>query len=350
MASITRPHPKFIFLSRHLSSRLIAVISGCIFFIILHYLLKWEEGDMNAFIRLDISIPENFSPVQITKRETLPTGGIPKIPKIIHQTWKNEDVPPEFVTWIKSWSDHHPDWEYWLWTDQSARKLISDKYPHLLDIYDGYLEPIRRADALRYIILHEYGGLYIDMDMEALSSILPLALKYSCFIGQEPFEHPIIDTNFDKLLINALIGCRKGHPFMKKLIDNLPAYSILWHYLDSTGPHFVTLLYRQYVNEPSNLEAENAVYVTPSEYFYPEIDPAKLKYMFTKCSEVKKLTKLQVRACQNLKFKSLPHNQFDPRTIAFANHHWYHTYLKTMSTSLAGHTSIFKIIPVAKIY
>uniref|UniRef100_A0A2C9JJL1 Uncharacterized protein n=2 Tax=Biomphalaria glabrata TaxID=6526 RepID=A0A2C9JJL1_BIOGL len=331
-------------------SRIVAVIFACFFFILLHFLLKWESGDTDIFVSLKIEIPDDFKPVRITKREYFPSSGTPKIPKIIHQVWKGIFVPPEFVSWIKSWNKHHPDWEYWLWTDKSARLFIADRYPHLLNVYDHYPENIRRADAFRYIVLYEYGGLYADMDMEALGSFLPLTLKYSCFIGKEPYEHPIIDTNFDELLINALMGCRQKHPFMKLLINNLASFSRLWHYLDSTGPHYVTLMYRQYKSSISLEKDDDTVNISPSEYFYPTIDPAKFRYMFNKCQNTQKLSELQIHACMNLKYKSLPENKFDPVTIAFANHHWYHTYLKTMSTVLTGYKSIFDIVPRVNIY
>ncbi|KAH9524523.1 hypothetical protein Btru_027081 [Bulinus truncatus] len=333
-----------------LQSRIFAAVIACLFFLFLHFLLKWESGDSSIFTSLNLKVPDNFIPVRITKRETFPLNGTPKIPKIIHQIWKGVYVPPEFVSWIKTWHKYHPDWEYWLWTDESARQLIADKYPQLLNIYEHYPENIRRADAFRYVVLYEYGGLYVDMDMEALGSLLPLALKYSCFIGQEPYEHPILDTNFDQLLINALIGCRSQHPFIKILIDNLASFSRLWHYLDSTGPHFLTLMYSQYKSQITSLNDGDSIYITPSEYFYPAIDPAKLKYMFNKCQNDYKLSDLQIRACLNLKYKSLPENRFDPVTIAFANHHWYHTYLKTMSSVLTGYKSIFDIVPDVKIY
>lgn len=314
----------------------------------LYYILMWEVDNQSYFQDLNIKIPKNFVPVVTKQREIFPSGGIPRVPKIIHQTWKSTKVPSEFGRWIKSWNEHHPDWEYWLWTDDSARRLIAEKYSHLLDVFDGYTEPIRRADALRYVVLYEYGGIYVDMDMEALSSLEPLMLKYSCFIGQEPYEHPIIDTNFEQLLINALIGCRKGHPFLKLLIDNLQKFSILWHFLDSTGPHFVTMMYRHFYSQKSLPPDHNdGLYVAPSEYFYPTLDPAKRRYMLERCREEDKLSKLQLNACRNLKFKSLPENRFDYTSIAFTKHHWYHTYLK----SILFHTnSIFDILPRTKIY
>ena len=333
------------------------LVGFVIFIVILHFLLKWDAAGVfldneSNFANLDIDIPADFVPIRMVKRELFPVDGTPKMPKIIHQTWKDLDIPTQFSRWIKSWLLLHPDWEYWIWTDADAEQLIADKHPRFLEIFQGYTQPIRRADALRYFVLYEFGGVYADLDMEALTPIDPLTLKYSCFIGQEPYEHPILDTNFEMLLINALIGCRPGHPFMKMLIDSLPLYSIMWNYLDSTGPHFVTSVYRQYqINADMFEDPNDAVYITPSEYFYPTIDPAKLKYMFSLCSDMKSRTDLQKKACTNLKFKHLPENSIDSRGIAFMDHHWYHTYLRN-ALSIAGdrYISIYQIVPEAKTY
>ena len=34
------------------------------------------------------------------------------IPKIIHQTWSDNEVPAKFADNIKSWVRLHPDWQY----------------------------------------------------------------------------------------------------------------------------------------------------------------------------------------------------------------------------------------------
>jgi len=40
-------------------------------------------------------------------------------------------------------------------------QLIRDKYPWFLGTFKGYPHGIQRADALRYFVLHEYGGVYL---------------------------------------------------------------------------------------------------------------------------------------------------------------------------------------------
>ena len=64
---------------------------------------------------------------------------------------KQGEVPELFKEWINSWLDHHPDWEYWFWTDSDIRDLVRERYPELLALFDGYPTPGYRADAFRYV-------------------------------------------------------------------------------------------------------------------------------------------------------------------------------------------------------
>src|SRR6476661_4563148 len=83
------------------------------------------------------------------------------IPKIIHQTWKNESIPQEMATFQQTWKEHHPDWEYRLWTDRDNREFIENYYSWFLPVYDAYRENICRVDAVRYFIMYHYGGLSV---------------------------------------------------------------------------------------------------------------------------------------------------------------------------------------------
>ena len=61
-----------------------------------------------------------------------------------------------------------PEYQHILWTDKSARNLISTHYPWFLPTYDNYKHNINRADAVRYFILYHYGGIYADLDYEPM--------------------------------------------------------------------------------------------------------------------------------------------------------------------------------------
>ncbi|XP_052769830.1 uncharacterized protein LOC128209703 isoform X2 [Mya arenaria] len=328
----------------------IRTFGGCIllvaaFLLVKSFLFDTNEVVIPGYSRLDLS---KYPDQGIWQAEEFPADGPPRIEHILHQTWKTTDVPAHYVGWMRTWADNHPTWRYMFWTDASARQLIQDKYSHLLPTYDGYLENIRRADAMRYVILYEYGGVYADLDMESLLPLDSIARKYSCILPQEPYEHPIIDSNFEHLVINAVLACRARHPFMKKVMESLPEYFHMWNLLDSTGPHFLTLQYRQYKRDvEANQRNADGVYLAPAEYFFPTLDPVKFPYMKSRCNSLfNTMSHLQQSACVSLKRKGLKRK---PYPFSFTNHHWMHTYF-TNKFSIAGPSELKSFIPTAEIY
>ena len=65
-----------------------------------------------------------------------------KIPKIIHQTWKTNNVPEKCKEWVKSWKEKNPGWDYRLWTDEDNRNLIKEYFPKFLKIYDSFYRTV----------------------------------------------------------------------------------------------------------------------------------------------------------------------------------------------------------------
>lgn len=328
-------------------SNLITLAIVIIIIALLHFVIQFEQQLHGDFSNLDFPGENLASPRSLTPLEEFPESGKTRIPKIIHQTWANTKIPNSLVPYIKSWVTHHPDWEYWFWTDDSARELIADKFPEYLSMFDSYTEGIRKADALRYFVLYEYGGVYSDLDLENLQSVEPMTRKYSCFIGQEPWEHPILDSNFEGLAINAIMGCNKKHPFMKFVMENLPNFAHMWNVLDSTGPHFITLLYRSYIKSVKEPLDPGGIYLAPAEYFFPTLDPMKFFYFKQKCYSYKSLSRLQQKACMSLKLNGMIR---EPLSYSFTVHHWIHTYLGFSFNFFQSKTDISEVVPSFKMY
>ena len=93
------------------------------------------------------------------------------IPTTIHQTWKTADVPARFAASAASWRALHPAWEYRLWTDESLEAFVHETYPEMWDLYRRYPEQIYRVDAARYMLLHHFGGIYADLDIECVRPV-----------------------------------------------------------------------------------------------------------------------------------------------------------------------------------
>ncbi len=166
------------------------------------------------------------------------------IPKIIHQTWKTDDLPDDYSRYRKTVRRNHPDWQHRLWTDADNRQLIQDHYPWFLTTYDGYKHNIERADAIRYFILLHHGGVYLDLDMECLKPIDPLIeegdLHFSLLAG--PAIH-------NTVIGNALMAAPRGHAFFAYLTTMLPRLMkrdvTFSDVFNNTGPDMLTRQIRQ---------------------------------------------------------------------------------------------------------
>lgn len=190
----------------------------------------------------------------------------PGIPRIIHQTWKNAEVPAEWRPYQERWRALHPDWEYRFWTDADLHAFIREHYGWFLPIYEGYPDPIMRADAARYFLLFHFGGLYADLDYECLRPFDELIAGCRLLIGLEPAAHleePITKaTGLQRMLCNALMASEPGHPFWEHVFRQVVASHKAPEALGATGPHMLTYAYNAYAR-PDELS------VLPAEQLHP---------------------------------------------------------------------------------
>lgn len=172
------------------------------------------------------------------------------IPKVIHQTWKNHDVPPEWRPLQQTWRDLHPAWEYRLWTDADNRALLAEHYAWFLPVYDAYPENIQRVDAARCFILHRSGGVYADLDLEALRPLDPLIEGQELLLACEPPAHAaearVRERGFTEVIGNAFLASRRAHPFWERVFEQLVESRRLAGALDATGPFLITRAHRAY--------------------------------------------------------------------------------------------------------
>ncbi|KAI5125013.1 hypothetical protein M0805_007437 [Coniferiporia weirii] len=224
MASRRRPLQLFLIVLALVLVGTVLLLSSISFYLSidnLAYLTEWEVGPVedDAFWNATA------------------LGRVERIPRIIHQTWKSETLPDRWKGISQECRDMMPDYEYMLWTDADSREFIAKEYPWFLDTFDAYTYPIQRADAIRYFVLHHFGGVYLDLDVgcrRRLDRLLvyPVILPKTIPVG----------------VSNDLMFAEKGHPFLAQTIHNLVTFDHSWvlNYptvMFSTGPMFLSAQY-----------------------------------------------------------------------------------------------------------
>lgn len=177
-----------------------------------------------------------------------------QIPKIIHQVWVGPIPKPPF---LGSWGEKHPDYEYKLWTVPEIDAFMPLKNQHLFDDFANSKEfgnISGLVDILRYEILYEYGGIYIDGDIECLRTLEGEFLESDFFVSY-------VLERVEQTLSNSVIGCTKNHPIMKQMIDELHSCERV----TDTPNIFCGSLKLTEVIDNSGLD----VVKLPSHYFHP---------------------------------------------------------------------------------
>jgi len=108
-------------------------------------------------------------------------------------------------------------YDYRFWDNKSCDRLIK-KYPEFIDLYNSVKYPIMKVDIIRFIILHYYGGLYLDLD------VVPgkiKRLKINRFV--------IGENNYNENL--NLRDNVKNVKYQIEILQSYPCNSILTEYL-----------------------------------------------------------------------------------------------------------------------
>eukprot|EP00435_Cladocopium_sp_Y103_P062440 s948_g24.t1 len=182
------------------------------------------------------------------------------IPRILHQTWKTDQVPAKFAHHLQSWRRLHPDWHFEFWDDHSSRELMAEKYPKHLRQYDR-MSGIKRADIARLVALSVYGGVYADIDVEATRSLEPLlvaaeASDAAVLLGEENFVHSVLlDWGGVSEVLQEI--------FSKSWCGEDP--------VQCTGPRIVDQVSWEHLRRNSGCRKKGCVLRLPYDYFSPNI-------------------------------------------------------------------------------
>lgn len=213
---------------------------------VVHEEVRWFECACRVPVR--VGYPRGLPPIEPRLRETPPVRyrrwRRVRIPRMIHRVWLGDQpMPIKHQQFAETFVHHHSRWEMRLWTEEDLPAL-------------GITEGSRSrsaselANLMRYEVLHKFGGVYVDTDVECRRAFTPLLRGIDAFAALE----------IPGRVGNAILGSVAGHrAFARAAMLARRTLGLGAHSADANGPYFLSLI----------LEQEPGVTIFPAELFYP---------------------------------------------------------------------------------
>lgn len=178
-----------------------------------------------------------------SSRVPLDRVGQADFPKKIWQSWKLDPLNFEkrdFDT-ARTWTTKNPGYRYEVLTDNNDLVYVEEMFgphgfnrPDIIDFYRSVNAAIIKADLLRYMVMYAEGGVYADIDVEALKPIdrfIPVRynpadidMVVGVEIDQPQFrDHPVLGVK-SMSFCQWTFMCRPQLPVMMQLIENIMAW------------------------------------------------------------------------------------------------------------------------------
>lgn len=187
------------------------------------------------------------------------------IPKIIHYCWlSNDPIPEEFQKYMESWKKYLIGYEFKLWNfdifDKESSLWVSQAFDAKKYAF--------ATDFIRLYAVYNYGGIYMDMDVEVLKPFDDL-LDRDLFFGYETSTPPRLEA--------GCFGATKGNLFIGeclKYYDNRPFIQEDGTFDTLVLPKIITPIYKKLVKaEPFTTD-----FFTAKSYRTGEITTTKKTY------------------------------------------------------------------------
>ena len=217
------------------------------------------------------------------------------IPKIIHQIWYQGEnaIPDKLRGYMNNCKEINSDYQHYIWDGEMLERFIEDSYPQYVETYKSFPLMIQKIDFAKYLILHNYGGVYVDMDVECIKQVekmiylfngkdmlvvpAPKEIPFELYNTLSNFFFKFKVTETDRYINNGTIVAKKNHNFFLFLCDEIARrlpkykYNFITKYISrdgyvwtSTGPGIFTeciFLYRKKNKE--NIEIIDEKYMEP---------------------------------------------------------------------------------------
>ena len=101
---------------------------------------------------------------------------------------------------------------YKMWNESMCDELIN-KYPEYKELYDTFRFKIQKVDFIKYLILYDEGGIYVDCDVSPVDNLDELFKMNEFFVRWNDCKK--------QLPYNAVLGTKSKNPIYEEIMSHV---------------------------------------------------------------------------------------------------------------------------------
>lgn len=137
------------------------------------------------------------------------------IPKIIHQI-VGPKVNESIQTCLDSWKCMQEEgFQIWKWDDDTLEEFLRDQYQYALPSFLNARNYAEAADIARYLLIYQFGGVYVDWDIELL-----IPEKFISLLESHENGYLLIDSKNDSIAPEHFCAQTKD-PYLRSLVSDI---------------------------------------------------------------------------------------------------------------------------------
>lgn len=143
------------------------------------------------------------------------TKELSSVPKVLHQI-VGKKTTQQIDKCLQSWhAIKKSGYEIRIWNDDLIEEFLIEQYPFALNAFKNARNHGEAADIARYLIIHHFGGHYMDWDVELLSPD-----KYLELSDKNPRGFLVIDPLNDTLA-SETFAALPNEPYLLSLCEDI---------------------------------------------------------------------------------------------------------------------------------
>ena len=180
------------------------------------------------------------------------------IPKIIHYCWfGHNELPQEIKNCMASWKKYLPDWEIIEWNESN---YDVHKIRYTSDAYNlkkwAFVSDYARCD-----VLYQYGGVYVDVDVEFIKPLPEELLSARGFCGFE---------GSGEIGPGLIWGMRKGDELLSTVMESYRTERFVYQtdgIYKTVNARLTEIMQEMGLVKNNQKQNVKGILVFPSEYF-----------------------------------------------------------------------------------